>query len=96
MTATLTLCPMMLISEPMSALTRRRSPDAQQEIWLPKFTEADFNEYRRQRAMDAWKRVTWEAGLKLPTQVADGRSRCSTARRFRIADVEHVLAVHMV
>jgi hypothetical protein len=46
MTATLTLCPMMLISEPMSALTRRRSPDAQQEIWLPKFTEADFNEYR--------------------------------------------------
>ena len=76
MTATLAFCPMTPISEPMSALTRRRSPDAQQEIWLPKFTEADFNEYRRQRAMDAWKRATWEAGLKLPTQITDGRSRC--------------------
>jgi hypothetical protein len=80
----------------LPALTRHRSPDAKRGTWLPKFTEATFNEYCRQRAMDAWKRVTWEAGLKLPTQVADGRSRCSTARRFRIADVEHVLAVHMV
>jgi hypothetical protein len=76
MTATLALCPMTPISEPMPALTRRRSPDARQETWLPKFTEADFNEYRRQRAMDPWKRATWKAGLKLPTQVADGRSRC--------------------
>ena len=63
----------------------------------PKFTEADFNEYGRQRAMDAWKRAAWEAGLKLPTQITDGRSRCFYGAEIRIADVEqHVLAVHMV
>ena len=85
------------ISEPVPALTRRRSPDARQEIWLPKFTEAAFNEYRRQRAMDAWKRAAWEAGLKLLTQITDGRSRCFYGAEIRIADVEqHVLAVHMV
>ena len=81
----------------MPALTRRRSPDARQELWLPKFAEADFSEYRRQRAMDAWTRAAWEAGLKLPTQVAVGRSRCFYGAEIRIADVEqHVLAVHMV
>ena len=47
--------------------------------------------------MDGWKRATWEAGLKLPTQITDGRSRCFYGAQIRIADVEqHVLAVHMV
>ena len=142
----------------MPTLTRRRSPDAQQETWLvyygdvhvgtiseragvpadadqwswavgfypashrgvrasgtaksfdaaraisetawhwllPKLTEADFTEYRRQRVMDAWKHAMWEAGLKLPTQVAAARSRCFCGVEIGIADVEqHVLAAHL-
>jgi hypothetical protein len=63
---------------------------------LPKLTEADFTEWRRQRAWDAWKQAMWDAGLKLPTQVADGRSRCFCGAEIGIADVEqHVLAAHM-
>jgi hypothetical protein len=55
--------------------------------WLPpKFTEADFTEYRQHRAFDAWKRTMWDASLKLPTQVADGRSACFCGAE--IADVE--------
>jgi hypothetical protein len=30
----------------------------------------------------------WDAGLKLPTQVADGRSRCFCGAEIGIADVE--------
>jgi hypothetical protein len=38
-----------------------------------KRTEADFEEYRRDRAFHTWKQAMWAKGLKLPTQVADGR-----------------------
>jgi hypothetical protein len=38
-----------------------------------KRTEADFEEYHRDRAFHAWKQAMWAKGLKLPTQVADGR-----------------------
>jgi hypothetical protein len=38
----------------------------------------------------------WDAGLKLPTQVADGRATCFCGAEIGIADVEsHVYAVHM-
>ena len=63
---------------------------------LPKFTEADFTAYRRHRAFGQWKRAMWDAGCKLPTQVADGRSTCFCRAEIGIADVEsHVLAEHM-
>src|ERR1700747_161410 len=63
---------------------------------LPKFTEADFAEYRRHRAFDAWKHQMWDAGLKLPTQTEDGRSTCFCGAEIGIADVEsHVYATHM-
>jgi len=42
--------------------------------FLVKRTEADFAEYRRDRAFHAWKQAMWAAGLKLPTQAADGRA----------------------
>jgi hypothetical protein len=47
---------------------------------LPKFTEADFIEYRRHRAFDAWKRAMWDAGLK---------------RRPGAMLLRHVYAAHM-
>jgi hypothetical protein len=63
---------------------------------LPKFTEADFTAYRRHRAFDQWKHAMWNAGLKLPTQVADGRSTCFCGAAIEIADMEsHVYTAHM-
>ena len=63
---------------------------------LPRLSEADFTKWRRHHALDLWKRATWDAGLKLPTQVPDGRSQCFCGAEIRIADMErHVLAAHM-
>jgi hypothetical protein len=45
-------------------------------VFLAKRTEADFEECRRERASTAWKYAMWDAGCKMPTQTADGRSRC--------------------
>ncbi len=65
-------------------------------MFLAKRTEADFNAYRRHRAFDRWKHAMWDAGCKLPTQVADGRSICFCGAPIGIADVQqHVLATHM-
>jgi hypothetical protein len=46
------------------------------QLFLASRTEADFKEYRHHHALDRWKHAMWDAGLKLPTQVADGRSTC--------------------
>ena len=74
----------------------RATFDASWQWLLPKLTEADFDEWRRQRAWDAWKQAMWDAGLKLPTQVAEGRSTCFCGAEIGIGDVErHVLAAHM-
>jgi hypothetical protein len=43
---------------------------------LPTLTEADFTEYRRQRARTAWMYAMWDTGHKLPIQRLDLRSRC--------------------
>jgi hypothetical protein len=65
-------------------------------VFLSKRTEADFLEYQRHRASTAWKYAMWEAGCKLPTQMADGRSRCFCGAEITIADMdEHIYAAHM-
>ncbi len=142
----------------MPALTRRRDPDARQEIWrvfygdtqigtismragipvnvdqwgwscgfyplshrgvredgtapdffkartafeaawrrlLPKVTEADLAEHRRQRAWTAWKYAMWDAGCRMPTQLPGGRSRCFCGAEIDISGTsEHVYAAHM-
>lgn len=38
--------------------------------------QADFDECRRYGAREMWKHAMWDAGCKLPTQMADGSSRC--------------------
>jgi hypothetical protein len=44
----------------------------------------------------AWKQAMWDAGLKLPTHVADGRLTCFCGAQIGIADMEQrVLAAHM-
>jgi hypothetical protein len=55
----------------------RSAFEAAWRVFLANRTEANFGEYRRHRASDAWKRAMWNAGLKLPTQVAEGRGRLS-------------------
>jgi hypothetical protein len=63
---------------------------------LPKVTQADFDEYRSYQAREAWKKA-WRAGRQLPTQTADGRSRCSCGAEIDIAGTEqHFAAAHTV
>jgi hypothetical protein len=40
---------------------------------LPKVTEADLAEHRRQRAWTAWKYAMCDAGCRMPTLMANGR-----------------------
>jgi hypothetical protein len=60
---------------------------------LPGLTEADL--WRYQRNFTAWKYTMWDAGMKLPTQLPTGRSRCYSGASIDIAGVsEHVRAAH--
>jgi hypothetical protein len=65
-------------------------------VFLAKRTEADFEEYRRDRAFQAWKQAMWAAGLQLPTQAADGQAVrfCGVAIGLNDMDA-HVYAAHM-
>jgi hypothetical protein len=49
---------------------------------LPKVTDADLAEHRRERAWMAWKYRMWGCG-KLPTQETSGRSKCFCGRGGR-------------
>jgi hypothetical protein len=49
-------------------------------FFLVKHGEADFDTYRCNRAFHARREVIWARGLKLPTQVADGRAVCLCRR----------------
>jgi len=64
--------------------------------YLPKCSETDFEEYRRQRALTAWKYAMWGKGCRMPTQSTDGRSRCYCGETIDIGGTEnHVYAAHM-
>ena len=63
---------------------------------LPKITEADLVENRRERAMTAWKYRMRDVGCRLPTQEPSGRARCFCGAEIGIAGTsEHVYAAHM-
>jgi hypothetical protein len=47
--------------------------------------EADFQVWRHQRDLAAWKYAMWDAGLKPPTQPATGRSKCFCGADLTIA-----------
>ncbi len=64
--------------------------------YLAGCSEADFDEYRRHRAWTAWKYAMWDAGCRMPTQSADGRSQCFCGETIGISDTsQHVYAAHM-
>jgi hypothetical protein len=65
--------------------------------YLPKCTEVDFEEYRRQEAWTAWKYAVHDAHLKLPTQSTSGRARCFCGAPIDIpGTATHVYAAHMM
>ena len=60
-------------------------------------TEADFLEYRCHRTSLAWKYAMWDARFRLPTQMADGRSRCFCSAEIDITSMDpHIYAAHMI
>jgi hypothetical protein len=64
--------------------------------YLPKCTEADFEEYRRQEAWTAWKYAMHDAHLRLPTQFPEGHARCYCGATIDIqGTAPHVFAAHM-
>ena len=64
---------------------------------LLEITKADFDEHRRYRALEAWKRAMRETGCKLPTQVTEGLSRRFCGAPIEIKNVErHVYAAHLM
>ena len=64
-------------------------------VFLAKRTEADFEAWRRKRAMTAWKYAMWDAGCRMPTQVRELQSRCFCGAEIGVAYEEHVYASHM-
>jgi hypothetical protein len=64
--------------------------------YLPKCTDADFDENRLERASTAWKYKMWDTGHRLPTQVTSGRSRCFCGASIDTRGLsDHVQATHM-
>ena len=64
--------------------------------YLPKCTEADFDNYRRQRDWTAWKYAMHAVAMKLPTRSTDGRARCFYGTPIDIPGLAaHVYAAHM-
>ncbi len=62
----------------------------------PEIGESDYQEHRLQRARTAWKYAMHDAGAKLPTQLASGRSKCFCGAELTAESIsDHVLAAHM-
>lgn len=62
---------------------------------LPDLTEAGFQKWRDQRDLTAWKYAMWDAHMKMPTQMPNGRSKCFCGATIDIATShQHALTVH--
>jgi hypothetical protein len=69
--------------------------EAAWRTFLPMRTEADFQAWRDQRKWTAWKYAMHDAGLKMPTQRPNGRSRCFCGLEIDIRGMDqHVRDAH--
>ncbi|MBU6458999.1 MAG: hypothetical protein KGQ48_15890, partial [Bradyrhizobium sp.] len=69
--------------------------EAAWRTFLPTRTEADFQTWRDRRDWTAWKYAMWDAGMKMPTQRPDARSRCFYGAEIDIRSTEqHVRDAH--
>jgi hypothetical protein len=57
------------------------------QAYLPGCIDADFAEHREHRAWTTWKYAMHDAGLRLPTQVTCGRTRCFCGAKIDIASM---------
>jgi hypothetical protein len=65
------------------------------DVFFARRSEADFEASRRDRASTAWKYAMWDAGCKLPTQMADGRSRWFCGAEIDVNTTSaHLYAAH--
>ena len=63
---------------------------------LPSLGEANFEAYRREHAFHRWRRRMWDEGLKMPTQLASGQSKCFCGVAINLENTEqHVYRKHM-
>lgn len=62
---------------------------------LPKVTDADLAEHRRERAWTRWKYAMQELGCKMPTQVPELGSHCFCGAEIGVACEEHVYGQHL-
>jgi hypothetical protein len=64
--------------------------------YLPTCNEADFAEYRQQRAWTAWKYQMRDIGHRLPTQMTSGWSKCFCGAETTNRDLSaHIETAHM-
>jgi len=64
-------------------------------VFLANRTEADFQAWRNQRDLTAWKYAMWDRGFKLPAQLPSGRSKCFCGADLTMSGVpDHVRAAH--
>jgi hypothetical protein len=65
-------------------------------LFLSNRTEADFQEWRAERAFTAWKYRMWDTGHRLPTQSTDGWSTCVCGAAVTIGSVpDHARSAHV-
>ncbi len=68
-------------------------------IWrqiLPTIDGAAFEAYRRSRAFHKWKYRMWNEGVKMPTQLASGKSKCFCGAEIDLTNTEdHIYSAHM-
>jgi hypothetical protein len=63
--------------------------------FLPTRTAADFEVWREQRDWTAWKCAMWDACMKMPTQLPNGKSRCFCGSEIDIRGMsQHVRDAH--
>jgi hypothetical protein len=81
-----------------TARTFKMARTAFSKAWrelLPTLSEANFQAWRDQRDWTAWKYQMHDCGCRMPTQEADGRSRCFYGVAIDIAGVErHIYTAH--
>jgi hypothetical protein len=74
----------------------RREFEAAWNEYLLRCTDADFHEYRSERAFTTWKYAMWKAGCKMPTQTVSGIPKCFCGVMINNrTSGDHIRARHM-
>ena len=77
----------------------KEARDAFEIAWrhlLPLLQSANFEAYRRAQAFHKWRHRMWNEGLRMPTQLASGQSKCFCGAAINLKNTEqHVYKKHM-